>query len=89
MRLTGLIAGNGDRYELACILDGYGVPPEEVLAVLKPVLGEPATRTVKENNWIDVAWTAKGDVTLHYKEGEGQRVSLTLVQILGKWAKPK
>lgn len=89
MRLTGLIDGKSDRYELGCILDGYGVPPQDVLAALKPILGEPSGRTVKENNWIELAWTPSGDarpgtVTLSYNESlPGQRVGLTLVQMLG------
>jgi hypothetical protein len=90
MRLTGLTAGSIDGYELGCILDGYGVLPQDVVAALKPLLGEPARRTVKENDWIELAWTATGDVTLSFKEaGQGQRVTLMLVQMFGKWAKPK
>lgn len=85
MRLTGLTAGNIDRYELGCVLDGYNAAPQDVLTALKPILGEPAKRTVKENNWIELAWTAAGDVTLSFKEdGQGQRVGLTLVQMLGR-----
>lgn len=89
MKLTGLIDGKAERYELGCVVDGTGMPPQDVLAALKPVLGEPTGRTVKEGNWIKVAWTASGDarpgaVTLTYKEGEaGHRVGLTLVQMLG------
>lgn len=86
MRLTGLTSGNIDRYELGCVLDGYGMLPQDVVAALKPMLGEPARRTAKENGWIELAWT--GDVTLSFKEGgQGQRVGLTLVQMLGKSAK--
>jgi hypothetical protein len=85
MRLTGLISGSIDRYELGCILDGYGVLPQDVLAALKPILGEPTRRTVKENNWIELAWTATGDLMLSYREdGQGQRVGLTLVQMFDK-----
>jgi hypothetical protein len=90
MRLTGLTSGNVDRYELGCVLDGYGVPAPDVVAALKPMLGEPARRTVKENDWIELAWTATGDVTLSFKEGgQGQRLSLTLVQLFGNWAQRK
>jgi hypothetical protein len=89
MRLTGLISGSADRYELGCILDGYGVTPLGLLAALKPILGEPDKRSVRENNWVDLAWTAAGGATLSYKEGEQGRVSLTLVRILGKSAGPQ
>lgn len=86
MKLTGLISGNAERYELGCIVDGYGVPAKEVLASLKPMLGEPSGRTVKDNNWIEVTWAESGDrrgtMTLSYKEG-GPRIGLTLVQMLG------
>jgi hypothetical protein len=88
MRLTGLTSGSIDRYELGCVLDGYGVLPQDVVAALKPMLGEPTRRSAKENDWIELAWTATGDVTLSFKEGgQGQRVGLTLVQMLGKSAK--
>jgi hypothetical protein len=87
-RLNGLISGSIDRYELGCVLDGYDVPPQDVLAALKRILGEPARRTVKENDWIELAWTATGDVTLSYREGgQGQRVGLTFVQIFDKATK--
>jgi hypothetical protein len=95
MRLTGLIDGKIDRYELGCIVDGYGVPPQDVLSALKTILGEPTGHTVKENNWIEFAWDASSDarhgsVMLSYNEDKryhegrlGQRVGLTLVQFLG------
>ena len=88
MRLTGLTGGNIDRYELGCVLESYDVLPQDVVAALKPKLGEPTRRTVKENDWIELAWTATGDVTLSFKEGgQGQRIALTLVQMLGKSAR--
>ncbi|MCK9914491.1 hypothetical protein MXD81_35575 [Microbacteriaceae bacterium K1510] len=89
VKLTGLIDGKAERYELGCVVDGVGMPAQDVLAALKPVLGEPSGRSVKEGNWIELAWTASGDarpgaVTLTYKDGGvGPRVSLTLVQMLG------
>jgi len=89
VKLTGLMDGKAERYELGCVVDATDVPPQDVLAALKPVLGEPSGRTIKEGNWIELAWTASGDarlgaVTLTYKEGPvGPRVALTLVQMLG------
>jgi len=89
VKLTGLMDGKAERYELGCVVDATDVPPQDVLAALKPALGEPNGRTVKEGNWIEVAWTANGEarpgaVTLTYKEGGvGPRVALTLVQMLG------
>ena len=90
MRLTGIIAGESDGYELGCVLDGYDAPLLGVLVALKPILGKPTTRTVKESKWIELGWPASGNVTLSYNEGEQkQRITLTLVQLFGKWAKPK
>jgi hypothetical protein len=88
MRLTGLIDGKTDRYELGCIVDGFGVPPRDALAALKTLLGEPTGRTVKETQWVEFAWAPSGDarrgtVTLAYSEVRQQRVGLTLVQHLG------
>lgn len=89
VKLTGLMDGKTERYELGCIVDATGVPAQDVLAAIKPVLGEPSGRSVKEGNWVEVTWMASsearsGAVTLSYKEGDvGPRVALTLVQILG------
>jgi hypothetical protein len=92
MKLTGLIDGSADRHELACFVDGYGTPPLGMLAALKPILGEPAKRTVKERNSVELAWTTSGDVTLltliYQEGGQGQRVGLSLGRVLGKGAKP-
>jgi hypothetical protein len=87
MRLTGLIDGKADRYELGCIVDGYGVPPQKVLAAAKTILGEPTGHS-NEKNWVEFAWAAGGDarrgaVTLSYNPERQQSVGLTFVQYLG------
>jgi hypothetical protein len=87
MRLTGLIDGKIDRYELGCIVDGYGVPPQDVLAGLKTILGEPTGHT-QENKRNEFVWAggdaSHGTVTLAYYDGRPeQRVGLTLARVIG------
>jgi hypothetical protein len=89
MRLTGLIDGKRNRYELGCIVDGYGVPPQDVLAGLKTILGEPTGHSRQENNRNEFVWAGSGDtrhdtVTLAYYDGRPeQRVGLTLARLIG------
>jgi hypothetical protein len=86
MRLTGLIDGKRNRYELGCIVDGYGVPPQDVLAGLKTILGEPTGHTQEKdrNEFVWAGGASHGTVTLAYYDGRPeQRVGLTLARLIG------
>ena len=91
--VTGFAAGGPEKHQLGCWVDGE-VLPDSVLAALKPMLGEPSSRTVNDNGLTEMTWKIPAElsrnvVTLFFDQGKGvQRVGVYFDQFFEK-AAPK